>query len=89
MSIERAGRKVMEFPRQHVTRITKLEETSKLHADRILKLEQTDLELAELTRLVRKIVKYIKIGFPAVASAAVTSGIVSGKWGAFFAALLN
>lgn len=87
--MERAGHKTIQFPRQHLARIGKLEETQKDHSMRIDKLEATDIELAELTRLVRKIIKYIKIGLPAVASAAVTSGIVSGKWGAFFAALLN
>ncbi len=35
------------------------------------------------------ILKWIKRGLPLVTTAAVTSGIVSGKWGAFFNALLH
>lgn len=86
---ERAGHKPIQFPRQHLVRIGKLEDTCKDHGERIAQLEQFDRDLNEIANLLKKVAKYLKIGLPMVASAAVTSGIVSGKWGAFFAALFQ
>jgi hypothetical protein len=61
----------------------------KSHHDRITKLEQHDANLDEVLEVVRAIFKWVRIGGPMVATAAVTSGLVSGKWGAFFHALLS
>lgn len=37
---------------------------------------------------INKIWKWIKAGLPLVATAAITSGLVSGRWGAFLHALM-
>ena len=54
---------------------------------RVDAVEKDNAQIGELIATMEKIARYIKLGLPAVASAAVTSGIVSGKWGAFFKAL--
>lgn len=43
----------------------------------------------DMARTVDKIWKWLKRGFPIVVTAAVSSGIVSGKWGDFFGALFH
>ena len=43
----------------------------------------------EMAETIDKIWKWLKRGFPIVVTAAVSSGIVSGKWGDFFHALFS
>jgi archaellum component FlaC len=64
--------------------------------DRMTKLE-TDVtsikngmaDLSDMADDVRKVLRWLKNGLPLVATAAVTSGIVSGRWGAFLQALFS
>lgn len=59
------------------------------HNERISKLEQHDASIDEVLDVAKAILKWVKLGGPMVATAAVTSGLVSGKWGAFFHALFT
>jgi len=81
-----AQKKIIPFNQRNIAMAM---ETLREHETRIQQLEQTDIDLQEITILLKKVIKYVKVGLPMVASAAVTSGIVSGKWGAFFAALFS
>lgn len=59
------------------------------HRTRIEVLEKNDKDFEEMAKTINKIYRWIKRGLPIVVTAAVSSGIVSGKWGAFFAALFH
>lgn len=45
--------------------------------------------IEDMADTVNKLYNWIKRGLPLVATACVTSGIVSGKWGAFIQALFH
>lgn len=57
------------------------------HDARLTKLEQHDASIDEVLDVAKAILKWVKVGGPMVATAAITSGLVSGKWGAFLHAL--
>jgi hypothetical protein len=67
----------------------KVERMLQDHETRIKRLETVYPGIQEITDIVTSIKKYVKIWGPIVATAAISSGIVSGKWGAFFRALLQ
>ena len=43
----------------------------------------------DMAETVSKLYTWVKRGLPLIATAAVTSGLVSGRWGAFFQALFH
>lgn len=45
--------------------------------------------IEDLSDTINKLVRWVKTGLPLIATACVTSGIVSGKWGAFIQALFH
>lgn len=59
------------------------------HEKRIEALETAQVDIAELVSIVKSSVRYIKLWGPMIATAAVTSGVVSGRWGAFLSALFH
>jgi hypothetical protein len=45
--------------------------------------------IEDLSDTINKLVRWVKTSLPLIATACVTSGIVSGKWGAFIQALFH
>lgn len=59
------------------------------HEKRIVMLENMSEQLMEISNIATKVLKHVRIWGPAIVAAAASSGIVSGKWGAFLHALFN
>jgi hypothetical protein len=59
------------------------------HSERLRNIEQSNLDLSELVEIAKRVKRYVKLGFPILVTAALSSGIVSGKWGAFLHALIQ
>lgn len=60
------------------------------HIDSRLKtVEQMGHDVSDILGAVTKIGKQLRVWAPAIVSAAIAAGIVNGKLGAFFHALLN
>lgn len=91
-----AEKVVSRFPKQDnmMTRQNdaKIKEHGRIisnHEERLVSLEHSRDTINDMADTVAKIAKYIKVWAPMVGTAAVTSGIVSGRWGAFLSALFH
>lgn len=57
--------------------------------ERIKSIEDNVTNIAEMAATIDQIWTWTRRGLPIIVAAAVSSGIASGKWGAFFKALLS
>ena len=70
-------------------RLTALEKRMETVETDIKSIKGSMNTIDDIADMVSNICKWIKRGLPLVATAPVTSGLVSGKWGAFIQALFH
>lgn len=69
----------------HEDRLRNVEKDCEAHGQALDAMQ----DIASLNETLTKVWRFIKWGGPLVITAAVTSGIVSGRWGAFLNALFS
>lgn len=70
-------------------RVSSLEEMVMDHDERLKKMENVVNDISDIKSILERIARYVKIAGPSIVSAAVAAGIVNGKLGAFFHALIG
>lgn len=73
----------------HSEDIKTLKDDVKDIKSRLSTVEGIGKDVTDILGIVNKVARHLKIWAPAIIGAAVSAGIVNGKLGAFFHALLN